>query len=280
MNTLVQRPNAWHSFVYIFYTELLNLFRSPASLVPTLIFPMMFWTFFGIPNAQRTIEGFSLGAYILCSYAAYSAIQTVLFNIGISVASERAQGFYQLVRVTPMRVEAVLLAKMFSTLVMAAFALVLLLIYGQLTVRLNIGFFAYLEIIGRALVGMLPFAALGAFVGYAARNAQSASPILNLIFFPMAFGSGLFIPLEGLPKIVQQFAIYLPAYHSGQFTRAVVDPRVTSSLPHLWWILGYTLLFAALAVWAYKRDEGTNYRYSNVCQTLVVTCIHSLLWCG
>lgn len=254
------RPNALRAFTYIFYTELIGLLRSPASLVPTLIFPLMFWTFFGISNARQTFNGFSLGAYMLCSYAAYSAIQTVLFNIGIVIALERSQGFYKLVRITPMQASSVLLAKMLSTLVLASIALVLLLVYGQITISPAINFLEYLEIIGRALVGMLPFAALGAWIGYAAKGAQSASPILNLIFFPMAFGSGLFIPLEALPKIVQQVAIYLPAYHSGQFTRAVVDPRVTDSLPHLWWILGYTLVFVALAAWAYKRDEGANYR--------------------
>jgi ABC-2 type transport system permease protein len=254
------RPNAFRAFTYIFYTELISLFRSPSSLVPTLVFPLMFWTFFGIPNGNRTFNGFELGAYILGSYAAYSAIQTVLFNIGIFIAIERSQGFYKLVRVTPMRVSSVLLAKMLSTLVLALMALVLLLLYGHFTVNTKMALLQYLEMLGRALVGMLPFAALGAFVGYAAKGAQSASPILNLIFFPMAFGSGLFIPLEGLPKIVQQIAVYLPAYHSGQFTRAVVDPRVTDSLPHLWWILGYTVVFILLAAWAYKRDEGANYR--------------------
>jgi ABC-2 type transport system permease protein len=254
------RPNAFRAFTYIFYTELISLFRSPSSLVPTLVFPLMFWTFFGIPNGNRSINGFELGAYILGSYAAYSAIQTVLFNIGIFIAIERSQGFYKLVRVTPMQVGSVLLAKMLSTLVLALVALVLLLLYGHFTVNTKMALLQYLEMLGRALIGMLPFAALGAFVGYAAKGAQSASPILNLIFFPMAFGSGLFIPLEGLPKIVQQVAVYLPAYHSGQFTRAVVDPRVTDSLPHLFWILGYTVIFTALALWAYKRDEGANYR--------------------
>jgi ABC-2 type transport system permease protein len=254
------RPNAFRAFTYIFYTELISLFRSPQSLIPTLVFPIMFWTFFGIPNAQQTINGFSLGAYMLCSYAAYSAIQTVLFNIGIYIAIERSQGFYKLVRVTPMRVASVLLAKMLSALILAMVALVMLLVYGQITISPNISFVQYLEILARALVGMLPFAALGAFIGYGTKGAQSASPILNLIFFPMAFGSGLFIPLEGLPKIVQQVAVYSPAFHSGQFTRAVVDPRVTDSMPHLLWILGYTLVFTLLAAWAYKRDEGANYR--------------------
>jgi ABC-2 type transport system permease protein len=260
LTPISSHPNAFRAFIYIFYTELISLFRSPASLVPTLLFPLMFWTFFGIQNANRQFNGIDLGAYVLGSYAAYSAIQTVLFNIGITIAVERSQGYYKLVRVTPMRVSTVLVAKMLATLVLATLALVLLLIYGHITISPKITLLQYLEMATYALVGMLPFAAMGTFVGYYAAGAQSASPILNLIFFPMAFGSGLFIPLEGLPKIVQQIAVYLPAYHSGQFTRSVVDPRVTENLPHLLWILGYTFVFVALAEWAYKRDQGANYR--------------------
>ncbi len=259
MTTTIQ-PNPIAGFFAILKSEVLLWMRSPASLVPTLIFPLMFWTFFGIPNARQSINGFSLAAYMLGSYAAYSAIQTVLFNIGINIAFERQQGFYRLVRVTPMPMLSVLLAKMISTLILAMIALVMLLIYGHLTVQPKITLIQYLEMMFRALLGMLPFAALGAGIGYFARGVQSASPITNLIFFPMAFGSGLFIPLEAMPEIVRKIAVYLPAYHSGMFTRAVVDPRTTDSWVHLWWILGFTLLFLLFAAWAYKRDEGANYR--------------------
>ena len=107
---------------------------------------------------------------------------------------------------------------------------------------------------------MLPFAALGAFIGYVSKGAQTASPIINLVFFPMAFGSGLFVPLETLPKIMQDIAPYLPSYHSGAFARTAVGINRQDSLEHLIWILGYTVVFVVLAIWAYKRDEGTNYR--------------------
>ena len=248
------------AFTYLLYSEIIAVLRSPAALVPTFIFPIMFWTFFGIPNAAREINGFSVGAYLLCSFAAYSAIQTVFFNIGIAIASERAQGFYKLVRVTPMQVWQVLGAKMLATLALAAVALILLLVYGKFSINLDQPLNIWLEILIRALIGMLPFAALGAFIGYVSKGAQTASPIINLVFFPMAFGSGLFVPLETLPKIMQDIAPYLPSYHSGAFARTAVGINRQDSLEHLIWILGYTVVFVVLAIWAYKRDEGTNYR--------------------
>ena len=77
----------------------------------------------------------------------------------------------------------------------------------------------------------------------------------------MAFGSGLFIPLSGLPQIVQDVAPYLPAYHSGIFVRKVIGSGEGSGdMTHLLALLGFTALFLILAAWAYRRDEGTNYR--------------------
>lgn len=70
------------------------MLRSPGAVIPTLLFPIMFWLFFGLPNAKETSDsGFNIGAYILGSFAMYSMIQTVLFNLAINISSERATGW-------------------------------------------------------------------------------------------------------------------------------------------------------------------------------------------
>ena len=242
--------------------ELLGMLRNPASLVPTLLFPVMFWLFFGLPNAnQRSDSGFNIGAYILASFATYSIVQTVLFNLGIYIAVERSTGWYRFLRTTPLRVWVTFGAKMVGVMGLGLLALALLLGVGALSAGIRLPFGTWLEIVGRALVVMLPFAALAVAIGYLTRGAQSASPIINLIFFPMAFGSGLFIPLDGLPKVVQTIAPYLPTYHAGEFVRRAIGAGQRSSDPeNLIWLAGFTLAFLALALWAYRRDEGTNYR--------------------
>ena len=75
-------------------------------------------------------------------------------------------------------------------------------------------------------------AALGVFIGYMATGPSTASPILNLIFFPMAFASGLFIPINTMPAIVQQIA--LPAYHGGMLARVAVGvPSASAQWVHV-----------------------------------------------
>jgi ABC-2 type transport system permease protein len=250
------------TFVAQTRAELISMLRNPSSLVPTVLFPVMFWFFFGLPNArQNSSDGFNIGAYILASFAMYSVIQTVLFNLGIFIAIERSTGWYRFQRTTPIRVPVMFAAKIVSVLLLALFALTVLLIVGALTGGVNLRLEAWVSLVARVLFGVLPFAALAVFIGYVAKNANAASPVINLIFFPMAFASGLFIPLRGLPQIVQDIAPYLPAYHSGELARVVVGVASASSeWTHALWTLGFTVFFLALAVWAYRRDEGANYR--------------------
>ncbi len=242
--------------------ELLTLLRNPSSLVPTLLFPIMFWVFFGLPNARQTSQsGFNIGAYILASFAMYSIIQTVLFNLGIFIAIERSTGWYKFQRTTPVRIWVLFAAKLVTVLILGLIALALLLTVGAITGGVSLSLGAWVSLVGRVLLGVLPFAALAVFIGYMARGAQTASPIINLVFFPMAFGSGLFIPLDNLPKIVRDIAPFLPAYHGGQLARVAVGvPSAQPELTHVLALLGFTVLFLALAVWAYRRDEGANYR--------------------
>jgi ABC-2 type transport system permease protein len=243
-------------------TELVTMLRSPASIIPTLLFPLMFWTFFGLPNAnQRFDNGFNVGAYILASFAMYSGIQTVLFNLGIFIASERSTGWYRFLRTTPAPVWVVFTAKIVAVLALAFAALAVLLVYGAFTGGISLPLETWLSLIGHVMIGVLPFAALAVFIGYIAKGTNSASPIINLIFFPMAFASGLFVPLSSLPKVVQDIAPFLPAYHGGALARMSIGvPSDVSQLTHVVWLLGFTVLFLILAVWAYKRDESSNYR--------------------
>ena len=257
------RPNhsAFSSLVTQSRAELLALVRDPALIIPTLLFPVMFWVFFGLPNAQKTTaDGHSVGAYMMASFAMYSVIQTMMFSLGFSIAIERFTGWYKYQRTTPRRLWVMFVAKLVANIVVALLALVFLLLIGAWTGGVSLPALTWASLVARVLFGALPLAALGVFIGYVATGPTTASPILNLIFFPMAFASGLFIPINTMPAIVQQIAPFLPAYHGGMLARVAVGvPSASPEWVHGIWLLGFTVVFLAMAVWAYRRDEGANY---------------------
>jgi ABC-2 type transport system permease protein len=110
------------------------------------------------------------------------------------------------------------------------------------------------NVTARLLVGSLPFVALGFAIGYG--SGPNAAPALaNIIYLPLSFASGLFMPVSQLPGFVQRIAPYLPSYHYGQLAWSAVGAPTEPIGVSLAWLAGYTALFLAIAFRAYRREE-------------------------
>ena len=236
-------------------SQLIGYVRIPAFSVTSLALPLMFWLFFGLPNAHHTMSGgISAGAYVLCSFAAYAVSSMMVFNFGIGVANARGQKTDLLQRATPLPSWVSITANIVNALIFALTSVVLLILFAGATggVWLNAG--AYLSLIARVLLGSLPMIGLGMAIGYSA-GPNAAPAITNLIYLPMAFASGLFVPAEFLPDVVQKVTVYLPLYHYGQLAwdtvGAASEPIWKAALGLLIWAV---ILFA-LAVRAYRLDQ-------------------------
>ena len=114
--------------------------------------------------------------------------------------------------------------------------------------------------LGLALVaGALPFSAMGLAFGYLV-GPNSAPAVLNLVWLPMAFASGLWIPISQLPDVVQSVAVALPPYHFVQLALGIIGASEGGSwVVHAAAVLGFTLLFLVVAAWGFRRDEGRTY---------------------
>src|SRR5262249_15835312 len=99
-----------------------------------------------------------------------------------------------------------------TALVFSLVALILLIGYGILAGGIHQTPAVWAAIIVRLVVGSLPFIALGFAIGY--WSGPNAAPALaNLIYLPLSFASGLFVPLNQLPAFIQHLPPYLPTHH-------------------------------------------------------------------
>jgi ABC-2 type transport system permease protein len=106
--------------------------------------------------------------------------------------------------------------------------------------------------------GSIPFGALGLALGYFAKP-DSAPVFVNLIYLPMAFFSGLWMPVELLPKALQHAAVYFPAYHLSRLALGVLG----ADRDHAYWghwqaLACFTAIFLGLAMVGYRRDNARN----------------------
>ena len=253
------RPNMFRLYGNEARQEFLKLIRLPIFAATTVALPLMFYVIFGITFAGQQAGGVGVTTYMLASYGAFGVIGAALFGFGISVAVERGQGWMKLKRVSPMPPLAYFVAKVIMSATVAALIVGLLFVIGATIggVRMPVGQWAALA--GVLVAGALPFSAMGLAFGYLV-GPNSAPAVLNLAWLPMAFASGLWIPIGMLPGVVQSIAVFLPPYHFVQLALGTIGASEGGSpLLHLAILFGFTAGFLVVAAWGFRRDEGRTY---------------------
>jgi ABC-2 type transport system permease protein len=241
--------------------EFLKALRLPAYVIPTLSFPLLFYVMFGIVFGGRQMMGpVTAASYFLATYGAFGVIGASMFGFGVSVAAERGYGWLQLKRASPMPPLAYLAAKTIMSMLLSAILVLALFILGFTLgdVRLSAG--AWIELGTVLIVGAIPFCALGLVIGYLA-GPNSAPAVVNLLYLPLAFCSGLWIPLPFLPHVLQKVAPYLPPYHLSALALAVVrgEPFGAVAIQHLAALGAFTAFFLLLARLGQNRDDVKMY---------------------
>ncbi len=240
--------------------EILKYLRIPIFSLSTTIFPVMFYVLFGIVMVPAGARRAETATYLLATMACYGVMGVAMFGFGVGIAMERGQGWLQVKRASPMPLPAYFLAKIANALVFATAISLVLLAVGEAFGGVRLGFFTAAKLVAILVAGSIPFSAMGLAMGYFAKP-NSAPALVNLVYLPMSFCSGLWIPIFMLPHVLQKVALVLPPYHMSQLAlNAIgVNPHPSPAWGHLEPLIGVTLLFLGLAAYGYWRDEGASY---------------------
>ena len=236
--------------------EFVKSLRTPAFAVPTLFFPIMFYLLFGI--FLGSMRGNSaMSQYTFATYGVFGAMGPGLFGFGVSLAIEREQGLLTLKQALPQPPGAYLLARAAMAMLFVAIISILLTVMAVLVGDVPLTFTQAVQLFAIDVFGALPFCAIGMFVG-ALVSGQASPAIVNLIFLPMAFLSGLWLPLQYMPQFLQDSAAIWPAYHLGQMALSTVGAPSVGSFPeHVAVLVAVTLGFFLLAM---RRMHGSGFR--------------------
>ena len=230
-------------------SECLRYLRAPAFILPMTLFSTVFYVMFGVLINHGDAAA---ARYLLASYSAFGIIGPGLFGFGVSLAIERDGGLLTLKRALPMPPGAYLLGKMVMAMIAATFVTLLLLLIGVSLAHVTLSFGQGAAMLLTGMFGVLPFCALGMFVGTLIKG-QGAPGLLNLVYLPMAFMSGLWLPLTMLPKFLQEIAPVWPSYHLDQLTLAAVGMGQGPLWPHVLTLLGFAAVFLWLATRRLRR---------------------------
>jgi ABC-2 type transport system permease protein len=228
--------------------EALRVLRTPGLSVPFLLLPVPIYLFFGtILPAGEIAKNPALGSYLFCSWCVYAAMGPAMFGAGCTLAAEREAGVFRLRRALPSPPGAWLVAKTVVSMAFTALAVVSIGIAARIVgaTPLSLG---KMLIIGLTMVAGAPaFCALGLFVG-ARASGSSAPAIINVVFLPMLWLSGLFFPLPGF---LEKLVVIWPAFHLNQVAIGLagvagfsyVPPAISAAV-----LAGVAVLFGGLAI--------------------------------
>ena len=239
--------------------EFTRLLRTRSFSLSVIGFPVVFYLFFGlIMNRGQHIGGVSVAKYMLAGYAVFGMVGAALFGIGVGLASEISAGWLELKRASPMPPIAYLLAKCCSAVAFGIVIVSILTVLGIGVAHFSITLPEYVRMLGLTVVGVVPFACMGMVLALTVPF-NSAPGIANMIYLPMSFLGGLWIPIMMLPHALQRVALVLPTYHLAQLMLGSFGyANAGSTSSHWYGLLGFTMLMLGIAAIAFRRlEEGS-----------------------
>jgi ABC-2 type transport system permease protein len=226
------------------------LLRQPGFWVPTVLFPAMLYAFFAAGLAGN---GPAAG-YAMASFAVYAVLGVGFYQFGVTVAQDRADPFIRWQRLLPGSAIAPWLARIMAGIGFSAVAMALVLILGRVlggVVLADTG--AWARLVAVTLLGAGPATLMGTALGSLA-SARAAVPLANLIFLPLAYLGGLYMPPQMLPDVVAAVSVWTPTRAMGELAWAAVDGR---SLPlRFVAVLSAWTALAAAITWAAQTRHG------------------------
>jgi ABC-2 type transport system permease protein len=240
--------------------EFLKNLRLRVYTASVLSFPLMFYILFGLVlNSKQAIGGTAVPTYLIATYGTFGVMGASLFGTAAGLASDRGLGWLEVKRASPMPPFAYFAAKVITSMIFSAIIVLALFVFGLTLGGVRMPLANFVRLLGTLVAGSLPFSAMGLALGYFS-GPNSAPATINLIYLPMSFCSGLWVPFMFLPKVVRQIALVLPPYHLSQLALGVVGAGThESNVTHWEVLLGFTMICLGVARIGFQRDQGKLY---------------------
>jgi ABC-2 type transport system permease protein len=233
--------------------EALRLIRNPALAFPITLMPVALYALFAVVIAGEAIDKDpSLGIFMFAAFSIMATSMPALFGIGTTLAMEREIGLLRLKRAQPAPAGSWLVAKIFCGLVFGIMAYLPILGVALWAGKLPLESGSIMAMSLVMIASAIPFCAMGLMVG--SLVAGSAAPgYANLIYLPGCYLSGMFFPL---PKSMYWQTPIWPQFHVEQLAMHAAGVAKFQFVPvqmALAGVVGYTVLFSAVAIWRLAR---------------------------
>ncbi len=204
--------------------ETLAALRSAGFALPFIVLPVVIYLLFGVVISGDTGPG--IADYLFAGFSVLAVAMPGIF-MGVILATEREGNLLQLKRALPLPPGATIVAKVLMAMGVAALAVTLVAVAALLAGKITLSLAQVAVIWAVLIAGSIPFSAMGLLLG--ALVSGSAAPAWgNLVFLPMMWLSGLFIPL---PDSLERWVVIWPTFHLNQLALGLAGVEQFTYIP-------------------------------------------------
>lgn len=231
----------------------LDLLRWPGYVVPTVVFPAMFFALFDLPFARRSAD---VANFTMLAFIVFAIVGVALFQFGVGIAQERGRPWERYLRTLPVSTGVRFAARILTAMLFAIMTAAVVALVARLFTPIDLSAAQWPRVAVYALAGSVPFVLIGITIGYWS-SARAAVPIATAGNLLLAYAGGLWMPPSDLPAFVQTISPYLPTRQFGDLLWSLTGNGDAARA--LLGLACYTAIFAALASIGYRRDERKRY---------------------
>ena len=228
---------------FILLKDLKAYYFKPPNISWGILFPLVLTLAFSLRNPAGLVE-------LAPGLIAMAAVFGTTSMEAIVITFERRTGALERLRLAPISLKSILLAKVlggtvFGLMISGVMTIIAMIIFGM-KVTAPIWFLISL------LLTLMTLSALGALVAVSVKEVFEAQTLSNYFRFPMIFLCGVFIPIEAMPAPLQFIAIFLPLTYSVNLLRSttigVLQPQgfIITFMALILFLVGF--IFAAIAL--------------------------------
>jgi ABC-type multidrug transport system permease subunit len=178
------------------------------------------------------------------------------FGASITLVSWRQNKLLRRLRLAPVSVWSVVLARVGVSLAIAIVQLAAFLAIATLPyfgLKLSADWWMAIPVV---ICGTLAFMAIGLLVGSFAKTQQAATAVANAIILPMAFLGGAFIPLDYAPAWIREVSYAMPLRYlvTGMQNVMARGEGAITALPAIGILLGLAALLTLISVRVFRWD--------------------------
>ncbi|MFG2099611.1 MULTISPECIES: ABC transporter permease [Micromonospora] len=234
--------------------QLLETVRIPVAVFGSAFFPAAAMLFFVVPFAGKDPVA---ATFATASMVTFSVMSANIFQYGVGVAEDRDQPWNPYTRTLPAGSAPRFAGRVLAGLALTYLSLVPVVVIGATLTEARITAPAFLLALVTVALVSVPFTLMGLAIGYSLPS-KAAIVVAQVVFFPLAFGGGLLTAPDQAPAFIEAIAPYLPTRGAVELMWAAVGDYPLNPLSMA--MLGvWVVVLAALAGWAYRRDEGRRF---------------------